>query len=265
MKGNDSMSELKDLLDSTGQEKIDQVDMFLSILNSMGDGVVVADKKGNLIFFNPAAVRILGSGPSDASPEEWREKYGFFLIDKTTPVPLEEFPLLQAIQGRWSDCVEMFVHNEHRREGVFISATARPLLDNAGAIRGGVLVFQDITERFQRNELIRSFLESAPDAMVVCDLSGRILFANNQTELLFGYTAMELIGKAVEILVPDAAREAHRKHRDAYSQNPRIRPMGGGKRLQGVAKNGFEFPVEVSLSPIDSPEGILIASAIRAI
>jgi PAS domain S-box-containing protein len=109
----------------------------------------------------------------------------------------------------------------------------------------------------------RGFLESAPDAMVIADSAGRIVLVNAETEKLFRYHREELIGQAVEILVPHRLRDDHPAHRADYASHPRARAMGAGLELYGLRRDGTEFPVEISLSPLESPEGVLVASAIR--
>lgn len=109
----------------------------------------------------------------------------------------------------------------------------------------------------------RQLLDAAPDAMVVVDASGMIVLVNRQTESLFGYQRDALIGQPVEILLPDRFRERHPQHRSEFSSNPRVRPMGQGLRLYGQRQNGTEFPIEISLSPVESKHGTFIASAIR--
>jgi protein-histidine pros-kinase len=110
----------------------------------------------------------------------------------------------------------------------------------------------------------RVFLDAAPDAMLVVDDHGRIVLANFQTERLFGYSASELLGQKVEVLVPTRFRTKHPGHRSGYfAQNPRVRPMGVGLDLLGSRKDGTEFPVEISLSPIQTPDGTMVISAIR--
>jgi PAS domain S-box-containing protein len=106
-------------------------------------------------------------------------------------------------------------------------------------------------------------LEAAPDAMVVVDQTGRIVFVNSQTERLFGYQREELLGHDVEVLLPEHLRQRHRFHRMNFLAEPRIRPMGTKMELLGVRKGGTEFPVEVSLSPIVTTDGVLVTSAIR--
>ena len=115
------------------------------------------------------------------------------------------------------------------------------------------------------HEKFRALLESAPDAMVIANEHGRITLVNAQTERLFGYGREELLGQPVEILIPERYRGHHVRYRTEYGELPRLRPMGAGRELFGLRKDGTEFPVEISLSPFRSKDGILVFSAIRDI
>jgi protein-histidine pros-kinase len=123
------------------------------------------------------------------------------------------------------------------------------------------------TEATQRasEELFRGLLEAAPDAMVIVGADGRIALINRQTERLFGYQRDELLGEWVERLVPERFHDAHRRHRDRFLGEPGVRPMGAGLELYGRRKDGSEFPVEISLSPLQSDSGMLVSAAVRDI
>jgi PAS domain S-box-containing protein len=111
----------------------------------------------------------------------------------------------------------------------------------------------------------RGLLESAPDPVIIVDGHGRMQIVNRQTELTFGYARDELVGQTIELLMPARFHAAHQGHRADYTAHPRTRPMGAGLELYGRRKNGSEFPVEISLSPMCSAEGQLVISIIRNI
>ncbi len=129
------------------------------------------------------------------------------------------------------------------------------------AVMGLVLAVAAL-ERKRVAERFRLAVESAPNAMVMADRHGKIVLVNSQGMKMFGYKGEELVGQLVEVLVPQRFRGAHPEHRTGFSARPQARPMGAGRDLYAVRKDGSEFPVEIGLNPIETDEGPLVLSAI---
>lgn len=111
--------------------------------------------------------------------------------------------------------------------------------------------------------LADQLIESAPDGAVIIDAEGLIRLVNRQVEVLFGYDRGELLGQSVDLLVPERVRAVHASHRAGYFADPATRSMGGGLQLAGRRKDGTEFPADISLSFLQTPEGVLVSAAVR--
>jgi len=137
-----------------------QTAMLESILSSMGDGVAVVNERGEFVIYNPAAERILRLGPTGSGPEEWAESYGVYLADGETPHPPAELPMARAMRGETVTDELLYLRHANVPAGMWLRVTANPLRDEAGALRGAVAAFSDVTERKSAEEKISALTES---------------------------------------------------------------------------------------------------------
>lgn len=126
----------------------------------------------------------------------------------------------------------------------------------------GLIVASVLSQRGREEEKFQLTVESAPNAMIMANHEGRIILVNKQTERLFGYTKGELLGQSIDILVPQRYRERHGEYRGAFLRQPTVRPMGAGRDLYGLRKDGGEVPVEIGLNPVPTEEGLAVLASV---
>lgn len=232
---------------------------FASIIEESLNEIYIFDAQSlNFVFVNQGAR--LNNG---YSMDELREM---------TPVDLKPEHSLESFRKIIQPCLDnkqeniLFNTVHQRKDGSHYKVEVHLQKREFEELDVFVAIILDITEREQIAsdlELARSFIESAPDAMVVVDSDGKIQFANKQMVNLFGYSSDELTSMNVDEFVPMRYRHHHAHHRAQFGTNPRVRGMGSDLSLSGVTKDQREIPIEVSLSPIKSSNGSLVAAAIR--
>src|SRR5712664_3105943 len=373
-----------------------QKELLQLILGSIADGVVVADSNGKFLLFNAAAEQVLGIGATDATPDQWSDRYGVYLPDGMTPYQSDQLPLVRAMRGENVDAVELFIRNPQVPDGRLLSINGRPLKRADGTLQGGVVVFHDMTERkraeealrqsqeryhllfdsiphpvwvynlktlaildlnhsavrnygYSREEFLsltikdirppedvpallesaatappdtesssvwkhrkkdgtlidveitshpliygggdarlvvatdittrkraeealqtseekfRSVVQTANDAIVTADSHGSITDFDRGAEAIFGYSAQEVIGRPLTVLMPDRFKEPHQQGFKRYLETGQAHVIGKTVELAGKRKDGTEFPIELSLSSWKTRAGLFFTGVLSDI
>jgi PAS domain S-box-containing protein len=245
--------------------------LLASIVESSDDAIISEDLEGIITSWNNGAERIFGYPAQEIVGQPISLLY--------MPEGIREMEEILA-RIRAGERVSHYETVRRHKNGqpIFVSLSVSPVRTAAGQIVGASKIARDITEKrhlIEREQAARAdtraesrfrkLLEAAPDAILEVDAEGRIVLLNHMAEEMFGYSREELLGLNVDTLVPAAIRGGHKEHRTSYTAQPQIRPMGTGLKLQAQKKDGTLFPVEISLSPNQSDEGLRVIALVRDI
>jgi PAS domain S-box-containing protein len=237
--------------------EIGHIGVRLLVENVLDYAILLLDLEGHVLTWNKGAELLTGYSPSEIIGQH----FSIFFSAKDIEAGKPAHELLAAEEKSRFEDESWRVRKDGSQFWANVVVTA--LRDEMGQLRAFGKVTRDFTKRKRDEEdKFRMAVESAPNAMVMINVDGQIVLVNSQTEKMFGYPRIELLGQSVELLVPDKFRDNHPAYRASYFNNPQIRAMGAGRDLFGRRKDGSEFAIEIGLNPVQTAEGQFVISAI---
>lgn len=229
--------------------------LYAAIIESSNDAIISKDLDGTILSWNKGAEKLYGFKAKEIVglpidyiiPANRREEYQQFLNKIKEGESIKHFSAVRL-----------------RRDGteIKVSISISPITDDSGKIIGAASIAREIPFVTTEQKKFELAVEAAPNGMLMIDESGNIQLVNEQIERMFGYSREELLGKPIEMLVPERFHKNHPLYRKEFFKDPKARPMGTGRDLYGLRRDGTEFLVEIGLNPLQTEEGTFVFASI---
>jgi PAS domain S-box-containing protein len=238
---------------------------YRGLLEAAPDAMVVVNQGGEIVLLNAQAEKqfgyqrdeLVGQQVKNIIPEGFAERLIADGLRSAAEALAQQMGTGIELTGQRKDKsnfpIEIMLSPLENTEGILVTAAIRDISVRKNAEKH----LAQLEGRYP------GLMEVAPDAIVISDANGRIVMVNVETERLFRYTREELVGRPFEVLIPERFRDKHKEHRQGYTSHPRTRLLGESLELWGLRKDATEFPVEISLGPLETQEGLCMASSIR--
>jgi PAS domain S-box-containing protein len=250
------VASINDEKEASFQQLIDSKRLIQNVIDQLPIQVLLTDKQHHIQLINLNAAEQLNSKP--------QQLIGLNVLDVLDEVSRQHYQSLQQELAHYPDATAQSHYALHDRFNI-MQLQSMSITAESNTSDYYCCIISDVTEHQRQEQKMRDLLDSAPDSMIIADERGIITMVNRQTEHLFGYQREELIGQPIEVLIPTRYRHGHPAKFQHFMHDPQPRMLNRGIELYAINKNGREFPIEISLSPVTSETGLMAVAGLRDI